>query len=58
MEVNQISSLCQLASQVRVITNSDLELAGTLGHNIVLSQLTYLMETTTATGTDNTPAQS
>jgi len=40
------------------ITNSDLELAGTLGHNIVLSQLTDLMETTTATGTDNTPAQS
>ena len=41
-----------------VITNSDLELAGVIGHNIILSQLTDLCETTTATGTDNVAAHS
>ena len=40
------------------ITNSDLELAGILGHNMVLAQLTDLSELTTATGTDNLPALS
>jgi len=40
------------------ITNSDLELAGVIGHNMVLSQLTDLRETTTATGTDNVAAHS
>ncbi|EJK72603.1 hypothetical protein THAOC_05848, partial [Thalassiosira oceanica] len=40
------------------ITNSDLELAGILGHNMVLAQLRDLSELTTATGTDNLPALS
>ena len=39
------------------ITELDLKLAGVLGRNMVLLQLTDLAKTTTTTGTDNTPAQ-
>eukprot|EP00978_Attheya_sp_CCMP212_P000349 scaffold730_cov39-Attheya_sp.AAC.1 len=38
------------------ITNSDLELAGSIAHNDVLAQLVDVTKaTTTASGTDNTP---
>jgi hypothetical protein len=37
------------------ITNSDLELAGSIAHNDVLAQLVDVTEATTASGTDNTP---
>ncbi|EJK54567.1 hypothetical protein THAOC_25793, partial [Thalassiosira oceanica] len=40
------------------ITNSDLELAGVLGNNMILAQETDLTEQTSATGTDNLPALS
>eukprot|EP00978_Attheya_sp_CCMP212_P044920 scaffold327180_cov28-Attheya_sp.AAC.1 len=36
------------------ITNSDLELAGSIAHNDVLAQLVDVTEATTASGTDNT----
>jgi hypothetical protein len=38
------------------ITNSDLELAGTIGHQDVLAHEVNIAEANTATGTDNTPA--
>eukprot|EP00978_Attheya_sp_CCMP212_P019718 scaffold55486_cov39-Attheya_sp.AAC.1 len=37
------------------ITNSNLELAGSIAHNDVLAQLVDVTEATTASGTDNTP---
>ena len=40
------------------ITNSDLDLAGVIEHNIALSQVTDLCKITTATGTDNVAAHS
>lgn len=38
------------------INNSELELAGVIGHNDILANCTSLQEVTTATGTDNTSA--
>ena len=53
-----VSDLVSSANPHGSINNSDLELAGIIGNNDVLAHVADILETTTATGTDNSSALS
>jgi len=52
------SQLVSWSNPDGIINNSELELAGVIGHNDILANCTNIQEVTTATGTDNTAAHS